>query len=213
MNESDSSKKLPTDLRNLEESSPRDRRVYLHQLNDWEHESPIGFDDEPDLFAKETWDVMGLSPRTLLTLTTLTGAAAGGAIDAAVGLASFFTGTVIGGIGGLGVGVYELSRRYASASNLAEQAKQVLTKARGRFSNSRLDRISVAQLSIRSSLARDRAFRSCSQMGACAAKPSADLDENSPRLLDDLDNEIRRALGGRFRRSVKIIAMFPETDA
>jgi small GTP-binding protein len=100
--------------------------VYLHRLDDWSPETDIELGSHDDLFAKETWDVMGLSPRALLALTVVTGAAAGGAIDAAVGFASALTGTVIGGLSGLGVGVYELTRRYASASNLAEQARSVL---------------------------------------------------------------------------------------
>ena len=100
--------------------------VYLHRLDDWSPETDIELGSHEDLFAKETWDVMGLSPRALLTLTVVTGAAAGGAIDAAVGFASALTGTVIGGLSGLGVGMYELTRRYASASNIAEQAMSVL---------------------------------------------------------------------------------------
>ena len=50
-------------------------------------------------------------------------------IDAAVGFASALTGTVIGGLSGLGVGMYELTRRYGSASNIAEQAMSVLRLA------------------------------------------------------------------------------------
>jgi hypothetical protein len=94
----------------------------LHRLDDWSPDTEIELESHDDLFAKETWDVMGLSPRALLTLTTLTGAAAGGAVDAAVGFASVFAGTVLGGLGGLGVGVYELTRRFATASNVTEQA-------------------------------------------------------------------------------------------
>ena len=100
--------------------------MYLHRLDDWSPETEIELESHDDLFAKETWDVMGLSPRALLTLTTLTGAAAGGAVDAAVGFASVFAGTVLGGLGGLGVGIYELTRRFASASNVTDQAVSAL---------------------------------------------------------------------------------------
>jgi len=100
--------------------------VYLHRLDHWSPETAIELGSHEDLFAKETWDVMGLSPRALLTLTVVTGAAAGGAIDAAVGFASALTGTLIGGLSGLGVGVYELTRRYARASNVVEQAKAIM---------------------------------------------------------------------------------------
>lgn len=100
--------------------------VYLHRLDHWSPEREMELGSHEDLFAKETWDVMGLSPRALLTLTVVTGAAAGGAIDAAVGFASALTGTLIGGLSGLGVGVYELTRRYARASNVIEQAKSIV---------------------------------------------------------------------------------------
>lgn len=104
--------------------------VYLHSLSHWSPETEIQLDEERDLFAKETWRVMGLSPRALLALTTATGAVAGGTIDAMTGLSSFLTGTVLGGLGGLGVGVYELTRRFASASNLRERATDALRGSR-----------------------------------------------------------------------------------
>jgi hypothetical protein len=61
---------------------------------------PAGFDQ--DLFSKETWQVLGLNRRELMTIGTASGALAGGTIDAMVGGASFMTGTGIGGLlGGL----------------------------------------------------------------------------------------------------------------
>ena len=104
--------------------------VYLHSLGQWSPETDIELDEEADLFAKETWQVMGLSPRALLALTTATGAVAGGTVDAMTGFSSFLTGTVLGGLGGLGVGVYELTRRFASASNLRERAADALRGSR-----------------------------------------------------------------------------------
>lgn len=101
-------------------------RVYLHDLGDWAPETPMTFEQGDDLFSKETWNVMGLSPTTLLAITTATGAVAGGSIDAAVGMATFLTGAVLGGLGGFGFGLYELTRRFASASNVTEQAKSLL---------------------------------------------------------------------------------------
>lgn len=103
-------------------------RVYLHDLNDWAPETEMPFEQSDDLFSKEAWNVMGLSPTTLLAITTATGAVAGGSIDAAVGMATFLTGAVIGGLGGLGFGLYELTRRFASAGNVTEQAKSLLMK-------------------------------------------------------------------------------------
>lgn len=105
-------------------------RVYLHDLDHWSPETPMAFEQGDDLFSKETWNVMGLSPATLLAITTATGAVAGGSIDAAVGMASFLTGAVLGGLGGLGFGLYELTRRFASASNVTEQAKSLLKRSK-----------------------------------------------------------------------------------
>lgn len=63
-------------------------------------ELPEGFDR--DLFSKETWEILGLNRRELVTVGTASGALAGGTIDAMVGGASFMTGTGIGGlVGGL----------------------------------------------------------------------------------------------------------------
>ena len=105
-------------------------RVYLHDLDDWSPETPMAFEQVDDLFSEETWNVMGLSPATLLAITTATGAVAGGSIDAAVGMATFLTGAVLGGLGGLGFGIYELTRRFASASNVTEQARSLLKRPR-----------------------------------------------------------------------------------
>jgi GTPase Era involved in 16S rRNA processing len=119
------------DLRKREARAHREiGEVYLHSLSHWTPETEIELDSEGDLFAKETWRVMGLSPRALLALTTATGAVAGGAVDAMTGLSSFLTGTVLGGLGGLGVGVYELTRRFASASNLRDRATDALRGSR-----------------------------------------------------------------------------------
>lgn len=104
--------------------------VFLHKLEHWMPETPMELETRDDLFSKETWDVMGLPPKTLLAVTTLTGAVAGGSVDAVVGMASFLAGTVLGGLGGLGVGLYQLTQRFASASNLGEQAKTLIRSPR-----------------------------------------------------------------------------------
>ena len=58
---------------------------------------------DQDLFSKETWEILGLSRKELITIGTTSGAVAGGTLDAMVGGASFMVGTGIGGIvGGLG---------------------------------------------------------------------------------------------------------------
>jgi GTPase SAR1 family protein len=122
-------KRFHDELRQKEAKAHRSiARVYLHELGDWTPETPMVLEESDDLFSKETWSVMGLSPTTLLAITTATGAVAGGSIDAAVGMASFFTGALLGGLGGLGFGLYELTRRFASASNVTEQAKSLISR-------------------------------------------------------------------------------------
>ena len=53
---------------------------------------------DTDLFASEHWQLFGLSRRNLLLTAAVGGAAAGGVIDLAVGGASFFLGSMFGGL-------------------------------------------------------------------------------------------------------------------
>ena len=170
--------------------------VYLHRLDDWSPESEAELVANEDLFAKETWDVMGLSPKALLTLTTLTGAAAGGAIDAAVGFASVFAGTVLGGISGFGVGMYELTRRFASASNIAEQAMSLIRPPEDGH------RVRVGPhpslnfpfvLLARALNHFDRILA-----WAHAQKELPPLNDGTPKLLDSIDMPTRRRLTKAF---------------
>jgi small GTP-binding protein len=66
-----------------------------------------------DLFAEETWKMLGLSPGQLVAASALAGAAAGGVVDAAVGGASFMAGAVAGGAIGGGAALYGVGRRLA----------------------------------------------------------------------------------------------------
>jgi GTPase Era involved in 16S rRNA processing len=68
---------------------------------------------QQDLFAEETWRLLGLSPAELLAASALAGAAVGGALDAAVGGASMLAGTVIGGAVGGATALLGLGRRFA----------------------------------------------------------------------------------------------------
>ena len=66
-----------------------------------------------DLFDSEDWELFGLSRRNLLVTAAVGGATAGGVIDLAVGGASFFLGSMLGGLfGGAGawLGGDELAR-------------------------------------------------------------------------------------------------------
>ncbi|MGM0577907.1 MAG: GTPase/DUF3482 domain-containing protein [Myxococcota bacterium] len=71
---------------------------------------------EEDLFSEASWSTFGLSPKTLVLLSAAGGATAGGAIDAAVGGASWGTGAALGGVGAAGLAAYQLGRRFAQVS-------------------------------------------------------------------------------------------------
>jgi Domain of unknown function (DUF3482)/50S ribosome-binding GTPase len=68
---------------------------------------------EQDLFAEETWRLLGLSPGQLVAASALAGATVGGAVDAAVGGASLLAGSVLGGAIGGGAALYGVGRRFA----------------------------------------------------------------------------------------------------
>jgi len=68
-----------------------------------------------DLFAEETWKLLGLAPGQLLAASAVAGAAVGGTVDAMVGGASFLAGTVLGGALGGATALYGLGRRLARA--------------------------------------------------------------------------------------------------
>jgi hypothetical protein len=68
---------------------------------------------EQDLFAEETWRILGLSPAQLVAASAVAGATVGGAIDAMVGGASLLAGTVLGGALGGGTALYGMGRRFA----------------------------------------------------------------------------------------------------
>lgn len=170
--------------------------VYLHSLSQWSPETEMELDARGDLFAKETWDVMGLSPRALLALTTATGAVAGGAVDAMTGFSSFLTGTVLGGLGGLGVGVYELTRRFASASNLRERTADALRGSRegewirvGPHPSTNFPFVSLS-----------RAVNHFDRVRAWshAKRELPALDPRSTRVVDALDTSSRRKLNKLF---------------
>ncbi|HYV67467.1 MAG TPA: DUF3482 domain-containing protein [Myxococcales bacterium] len=68
---------------------------------------------QQDLFAEETWKLLGLTPAELVAASTLAGAAVGGALDIAVGGASALAGTAIGGAVGGATALFGLGRRFA----------------------------------------------------------------------------------------------------
>ncbi len=66
-----------------------------------------------DLFAEETWRLLGLTPAELVAGSALAGAALGGALDVAVGGASIMAGTLLGGAVGGASALFGLGRRFA----------------------------------------------------------------------------------------------------
>lgn len=76
---------------------------------------------EQDLFNAEVWKCLGLTRTQLAAAGAVGGAVAGGAIDLAVGGASFLTGTLIGGATGAAAGYFtanQLPRMKVSAIRL-----------------------------------------------------------------------------------------------
>jgi GTPase Era involved in 16S rRNA processing len=75
---------------------------------------------EQDLFAKSTWNILGLTPKQLIALGAVAGATAGGILDAAVGGASFMMGTLLGGSVGAVSVLYFSTRRFVSIDNIID---------------------------------------------------------------------------------------------
>lgn len=66
-------KRFHDELRKLEQHAHGDiAEVYLHRFNDWNGNlSELEDDSDSDLFAEETWDVMGLSPAQQVAAATV----------------------------------------------------------------------------------------------------------------------------------------------
>lgn len=75
---------------------------------------------QQDLFSESTWNILGLTPRQLLGLGAIAGAALGGTFDAAVGGASFLTGAISGALLGAGSVAYFSTKRFASIQHVSK---------------------------------------------------------------------------------------------
>jgi hypothetical protein len=89
--------------------------IYAHRAARFEQDDLARPLLEKDLFAEETWRLLGLGPGQILAAGALAGAGAGGVIDAAVGGASVLAGTLVGGAVGAGAALYGMGRRFARA--------------------------------------------------------------------------------------------------
>jgi len=108
-------------LRNRERKARRSvESLYKHrkvQTVENELSQPVF---EQDLFAKTTWNILGLSPKQIIGLGAVAGATVGGFVDAGVGGASFMTGTLIGGSIGAASAFYFSARRFVSIDSIID---------------------------------------------------------------------------------------------
>lgn len=84
-----------------------------------------------DLFAKETWNLLGLTPGQQIFAGAVAGATVGGAADAVVGGASFMTGALIGTLAGGGLSAYRVGKRFAKVISSAPGGRLGLPKIGG----------------------------------------------------------------------------------
>jgi hypothetical protein len=100
------------DLRELEQGSRRYvERLYRHHRLTTESEPLERPAFARDLFSERVWHSLGLSAGQLVTAYSVAGATAGGTLDAFVGGASFFTGTVLGAALGGATALWQLGAR------------------------------------------------------------------------------------------------------
>jgi hypothetical protein len=106
-------------LRKIEHNARRSvEHLYQHNrlsTSEKEMDPPIF---EQDLFARATWNILGLSPRQLIGLGAAAGATVGGMVDASLGGASFLTGTMLGATVGGASALYMSSKRFASVETI-----------------------------------------------------------------------------------------------
>jgi Domain of unknown function (DUF3482)/50S ribosome-binding GTPase len=88
-----------------------------------------------DLFAKESFKLLGLAPGELVAASTVAGATVGGTIDAAVGGASFGTGLIVGALAGGTAAAYYSAQNLASVRTLWRGTKGTRTLAIGPHKN------------------------------------------------------------------------------
>ena len=106
-------------LRELETKARREvEQLYLHTRLVREESELAAPTWGMDLFAKESFKLLGLKPGELVAASTVAGATVGGTIDAAVGGASFGTGLLLGALAGGGAAVYYSAQNLASVRTL-----------------------------------------------------------------------------------------------
>jgi len=156
-----------------------------HQLE--RREPGLAALDATDLFSAESWRVFGLTRWQLAGLGAVGGAAAGGAIDLAVGGASFLAGTLIGG--GLGAA----STLFAANKLVDVKVLQIPMGKRslvaGPTRNRNLPHVVLGRARLHHALVAGRAH---------AQRGALDLDAAARDLLPEVGHERRRGLERLF---------------
>lgn len=121
------------ELRALEEAERREvealyRHHRLQRGQESELQQPL-FDR--DLFSERVWSLLGLSWTQLVALYSLAGATAGGALDVAVGGASFFVGSVAGAAAGGALALVQLGQRAISMDPTSTLSQRLLGAEKG----------------------------------------------------------------------------------
>jgi len=176
----------------LEESERRARQqveaIYDHHTLE-RREPALEALRPDDLFSAESWRVFGLTRLQLLGLGAVGGAAAGGALDVALGGASFLAGALIGG------GIGAASSLYAAGRLVDVKVLQVPMGRRklvaGPSRNRNLPFVVLGRARLHHALVAGRAH---------AQRGSLDLAVGVRDLLEPLGDGDRRALEKQFGR-------------
>ena len=122
------------DLRALEQRSRRQvERLYRHHRVATQAEPLERPEFSRDLFSERVWSSLGLSAGQLIAAYSVAGATAGGALDAVVGGASIFTGTVLGAALGGATALWQLGARavdITAVDGIAERLRRTAGRER-----------------------------------------------------------------------------------
>ena len=203
--------------RRLQELEQRARRAVEaaydhHQLD--RREPALEALQAEDLFSAESWRVFGLSRMQLLGLGAVSGAAAGGVIDMAVGGASFLAGTLIGG------GIGAATTLFAANKLVDVKVLQVPMGRRklvaGPSRNRNLPHVVLGRARLHHALVagRSHAQRGALDLGAHARELLTPLEDARRRGMEKLFGRLRggRDVGATTARLAEEIAAVFEAD-
>jgi len=118
------------DLRQLEQRSRRQVELFYRHHRVASRATPL---ERPafsrDLFSERVWSSLGLSAGQLVAAYSVAGATAGGALDAVVGGASIFIGTVLGAALGGATAVWQLGARAVDITAVESIGERLLRSA------------------------------------------------------------------------------------